>query len=280
MSAQYYYLVSSFPELSIDDKKTSFTYDSFLADCSAVLSPEDYQTLKHIRTVIDHKNIAAILNGSTSVFDTSGNYTQEYLSEELKVPDALPVYIQDFIVQHKEGKPPFPGYTVEDQLNRLFLDSVKELKEGFVSQWFAFESSLRNILAALNVRYLHEHAADDDIPVTLESGILGDDDITEFLKKSNAPDFALSGLVPWIEKIIRFDRSDIAGFELFIDKLRWEMAEELGLFSYFSLEAVLVYSIKLSIVLRWKKMDAEAGKEIFINLSNALLSGFEIPGQT
>jgi len=57
-----------------------------------------------------------------------------------------------------------------------------------------------------------------------------------------------------------------------IDKIRWEIAEELQGCNPLSIKTIFAYAIKLVIVTRWSKRSSETGKETFGKLSEVSIT--------
>lgn len=51
-----------------------------------------------------------------------------------------------------------------------------------------------------------------------------------------------------------------------LDSLMWNKIEEISVFSYFDLDAILAFVAKLHIIYRWLSLDPETGKEMFAKL--------------
>ncbi len=109
-------------------------------------------------------------------------------------------------------------------------------EDPFVLEWRARETQLRNAVAraraaAANVEarpYLREHTGWD---VALERAAMD----------------AMGRPTP-LER------------EMELDRCRWHLAEDMARFRPFDLEGVLAYALKLRILERWSRMDADAGR--------------------
>jgi hypothetical protein len=126
-----------------------------------------------------------------------------------------------------------------------------------------------NIMLALNGR---KH----DIP--FEKALIGDDEVTQALKKSRARDFGLSTEVNDIENVIQiFEIENILDRELRIDNHLWKFLDETTFFDYFTIEKILAFVQKVFVVERWFELDKEKGQQIFNQLLEELQSNFEFP---
>ena len=61
-----------------------------------------------------------------------------------------------------------------------------------------------------------------------------------------------------------------------IDLLRWDYLNELTVFTYFQIETILAFYIKLGIVERWQGLDPAVGEQHYTKLVEELKSGFYV----
>lgn len=133
------------------------------------------------------------------------------------------------------------GYE-DDRLGLEFYRKALSLKDRFLREYFRFDLCVRNA----KVRYLNKalgRPADTDIFYEVPA---------EF-EQAQA-----------LDNILNTD--DILARERGMDDLMWAKIDELTLFDYFDIDAVLGFIAKLHIVSRWLKLDAETGKRMFARL--------------
>ena len=124
----------------------------------------------------------------------------------------------------------------------------------FVRDYFRFDLNLRNA----KVRYLNRQlgrAAEADV-LTLE-----EEDLVEF-EEARAVEEVLEG-------------SDLIAREKGLDDIVWKKADDLSIFHYFDLTAVLAYVAKLHIVDRWLALDPEKGRDLFYKLVQEVKGTFK-----
>ena len=124
----------------------------------------------------------------------------------------------------------------------------------FVRDYFRFDLNLRNA----KVRYLNRQlgrAAEADV-LTLE-----EEDLVEF-EEARAVEEVLEG-------------SDLIAREKGLDDIVWKKADDLSIFHYFDLTAVLAYVAKLHIVDRWLALDPEQGRDLFYKLVQEVKGTFK-----
>jgi hypothetical protein len=73
-----------------------------------------------------------------------------------------------------------------------------------------------------------------------------------------------TGYVPVLFKIVM--ENEFLERERKCDIARWDFVNEETFFEYFTIDWLLGYLIKLSIVIRWKQLDPEAGKSMLKKL--------------
>ena len=68
---------------------------------------------------------------------------------------------------------------------------------------------------------------------------------------------------------------DILGREKALDDLAWKKIDELTVFDYFNLDAILGFLAKLKITDRWLKLDEQTGRELFRRITEQVRATFK-----
>jgi hypothetical protein len=270
MNESYYYLVSGLPDLSLFESKDIPGFFDFTNDIQEQISAPDRELLKIIRFPFDNRNLITVLEKKNRQFDKRGNFTFEELSDAVKGRHELPHYMTEFI-RSLESTSNQNCVCAEDSLNQLFYDEMAAHPNKFISEWFSFDSNLRNVLAVVNLKKSPEHLKD----FTLQSVMVGYSETTEKILRSNTGDFNLSGEFPGAGKILPTNES-LFESEKEIDMFRWKMLDELTVFSHFGIEHILAFCIKLTIIERWKNLDTVSGEKHLEELYDRLISGFNL----
>jgi hypothetical protein len=73
-----------------------------------------------------------------------------------------------------------------------------------------------------------------------------------------------------VERLVAgvFSHGDPLDREMELDRLRWQILEDLAGFNHFSLSALLAYGLQLKLVERWAAMKAERGAQVVEELAN------------
>jgi len=107
----------------------------------------------------------------------------------------------------------------------------------FVLEWRARETQLRNAVA-------RARAAAANV------------EVRPFLREHTGWDVALERAV-----MDAMSRANPLERELELDRCRWHLADDLARFRPFDLDGVLAYAVKLRVLERWGRMDAESGRQ-------------------
>lgn len=120
-----------------------------------------------------------------------------------------------------------------DRLGAHFYRAASKLHNSFIRDYFAFDLEMRRILASV---------------------------------RSHTPrtGWERSELATFLFSIL--ETGNILEREQKLDQLRWNKANELCTFHYFSIEVILCFLLKLSIVERWIGLDKVRGQELFNTL--------------
>lgn len=268
MPKHYYCLVAGLPELILEQEKIRFSPEDFRDQLLEEIHATDLEYVHVLYLPHDHNNLLNLLRKENKPFDALGNYSLEFLEDEIKEPGKLPTYLQKFIVNFKEDTPVYEDMSWENQLTSLYYDHATSLKNHFLVQWFHFDRNVNNVMAGLMARK-YDHP--------LKGELIGHDLITESIRKSHARDFGLANDFPEIEDLLQiFDNENIQEREKNIDMLKWQHLDDLNTFNYFTIEKILGYVIKLNMVDRWMRLDEETGQIIFNKLITELKNSFEL----
>jgi len=148
------------------------------------------------------------------------------------------------------------GFT-EKELDADFYAQALRSRNRFLREYFRFDLNLRNA----KVRYLNAQLGrepDQDV-MTGEDPEAEDVDIDGF--RFNGGEFEEAAKVDAI-----LSDKDLVSREKGLDDILWDKIDNLAIFHYFDIEAVLAYIAKLRIVTRWLNLDEEVGRDVFRRL--------------
>ena len=145
----------------------------------------------------------------------------------------------------------------EKGLDADFYAEALKCRNRFLREYFRFDLNLRNA----KVRYLNAQLGrepDQDV-MTGEDPEAEDVDIDGFRFTGGEFEEALK-----VDAILA--GTDLVAREKALDDLLWDKIDNLAIFHYFDVEAVLAYIAKLHIVTRWLNLDEEVGRDVFRRL--------------
>lgn len=274
MSA-YYYLVAGLPDISLEDGKLSYTISDFRAESYGDLSAKDQALIDLFYLKYDHADLLSLLKDKDAVTQGKGNFSSEDLLQliasvkEGEKPDAkFPSYLYDFIAQYL-ALPADELYKAENLLASAYYAYAMKSKNPFIASWFEFNLNINNILAAFAARKYKMNVAEV---------IVGDTDVCEMLRTSNARDFGLSETLDYFEPLQRLvETDDLVEREKKVDQLKWRWLEDASFFHYFTVERLFVFLLQLEMIERWVLLDKEKGSELFRQMIQNLKDEVQIP---
>jgi hypothetical protein len=266
MTVPYHYIIAGLPDIIFDDNRIKPDLGSFLIELKDQIPPADASLLSYIGFPNDNKHLINILSAKKQPFSQSGNFSEEVLRDEIKNPDLVPDYMQEFIAAYESNSAIIQNLSWENQLNWLFYDDATSIENKFLKEWFTFEMDLRNILVAINCRREKE---------PLENHLICHNEVTELLLKSSAPDFALPSRVPWADELFAIEFDNIPVSEERLARLRLQSLEEMADPELFNVETVMRVGISLSIAERWSLLDDQTGTEMLQNIIQDLEQNYK-----
>lgn len=271
----YYYLVAGLPDISLEDGKLSYTVDSFKSEIYPDLSDKDKNIIDLFYLKFDNDNLLHLLKDKEYVVKRNGNFSSDELLSLIDtikdgdIPDRkYPSYFSKFISEYL-ALAPEDAYRASDMLTSDYYSYAMRTKNNFVSAWFEFNLNLNNIQSAISAR---------KYKIDVASTIVGDTDVCEMLRTSNARDFGLGDTLPYLENIQRISEiDDLLEREKKVDQLKWNWMEDESFFNYFTVERLFVFLLQLEMIERWISLDKDKGNELFRALIQGLKNDVQIP---
>ena len=153
------------------------------------------------------------------------------------------------------------GY-MDENLNIEFYAKALTHNDRFIREYFRFDLNVRNA----KVKYLNK---------ALERP--SDKDVLTF--PEDAPQAVLDAVAEEFEEAADLETvlaaGDILSRERGIDDLMWLKIDNLTVFNYFDIDAILGFITKLNIVARWYKLDEQTGREMFKRLVDEVRGTFK-----
>lgn len=276
MAREYHCLVAGLPDMVFDDQKGILKLAEFKKMLEEELHPDDYLLVELIFLPYDNRNLLSFLKLKKQKVDELGNYHVDRYEDLILYNftygfNEKPIreYLITFLKAFREGSPLFENISWENQLISLYYDSVLTCKNDFLRDWFEFDLNIKNVLTAITCRKMKYNP---------ETEIIGDNLISRQLKNNTSKDFGLQADFPLIENILQISsESNLLERERKLDLLRWDYLDEHTFFHYFTIEKILSYLIKLTILHRWMKLNPEMGKEMFNRMVSDIEKSYEFP---
>lgn len=259
MSREYYYLVSSLPELIGHDEGSKHPYPVFFDFCREELDPVDLRRLNLCSLFNDIVNVCNYRDENDD-YTSPSFYKREEFEEALVDNDLFFPFIQEFLDDESNGARRYPKLVREDELLWRMFERIEELDGGgeFIEGYFRFELHNRNMGIALSHRALSEEYSDL---------IITADFISERIAQSTSQDFGLGGEIGEFEPIFAmYGKADPIEIEHRIEEIRWKWLDETVGYRVFSPEAVFTFGIKLKSVERWLELTPERGRSMLDTL--------------
>ncbi|MGF1636990.1 MAG: DUF2764 family protein [Cyclobacteriaceae bacterium] len=274
--SRYYYLVSGLPDLQLDKPVRKINFEEVYLQITENLTPEDREKLNYLVLRNDVVNFLQALSekrGEASHYlswQAPALLSPEIIEHFLRNSDSFPVFMQELLHEHPDWLDDRSLKDIESWLWKAYYTNGLEKHEGFIAKYLAFELNLRNILLAYNAR---------NYQINLKEQLIADADINRLLLRSQAADFGLAREYPFMENLqLTFADKDPVKIEKTIDKIKWQYIDELTAFSFFDIDTVLGYFLKMQIVQRWNIYpETENAKTHVKALSEKILEGFKLP---
>lgn len=277
--SNYYYLVTGLPDLTLDDSKLTYSTADFKTEFYPRLSAKDKKLFDLFYLQYDNVNVLKLLKDKEAAIDTRGLYSAEelldllaQLKEKNDVSKSLyPAYLITFISDYYNNSGEEDFSLAENRLAGLYYEYAMRCDNRFVAQWYEFNLTVNNILVALTAR---------KYKLEIASMIVGDTEVCQALRTSNARDFGLSGEVDYMDQLMKISETEeLLEREKKIDQMRWTWMENATFFNYFSVERLFVFLVQLEMIERWILLDKEKGNQQFRSIIASLKDGVQIPAE-
>ncbi len=260
-------MIAGLADLVFDSGKGFADMAEFRDELKSILHPSDYLLVSVLFLPHDNKNLMSFLGDNATTWDPLGNYSLQDMEEQkritesiLKEDDILPSYMVEAITGWFHPESVNDRLETEKKLTEGYLKTALSSGNCFLENYTVFDRDLRNIFALVNSKALGLDAI---------KFISGDDPFSSWLREvyKSGKDFQIPaepGYVPVLFKIVM--ENEFLERERKCDIARWDFVNEETFFEYFTIDWLLGYLIKLSIVIRWKQLDPEAGKSMLKKL--------------
>ncbi len=273
LKSEYYCLVAGLPDLFFNESKQGFNRLDFRNELQHQLSKTDFELVYLLYLANDNKNLLNLLFEKNEPFNKLGNYEKEFLENQILQPVELPDYMNSFLLWAKKLETHELNFQIENKLNSLFYEFALSTKNIFLNEWFKFELNIKNILTAFNCIQFNYSPEKHLIQISQNKTVYS------LLISKRLKHESFEEELPFSDQIFRVAESNTSPEERekAIDKILWAYLDEQTFFHYFTIEKILSYIIKLGIIERWMKLDAETGKALLNKFIEELKLSYTFP---
>jgi len=274
----YHCFVAGLADLTFDDKKSYIDLAEFREELKIVLHPKDYSLVSVLFLPHDNKNIVTFLEEKNDSWDSLGNYSAQDFEEQKRIihsthreNNILPDYMVELITAWVNAEKGIDMAGMDKKLTEGHINMALNSGNRFLENWIRFDRDLNNIFTLINSKVLD-----------LDAGnfIIGNDPFAKELLDlfERGKDFILPAEPENARLIFKIaTENEFMERERKIDITRWDFIDSITFFEYFTIDLILGYLIKLSIVLRWKQLEPETGKmmlqKLVEDMEASVLSG-------
>ena len=229
--SKYYCLIAGLPNITLEDSKLVYSVADFRTELSGILSAKDKKLIDLFYLKYDNRNVLAYLKDPNAQFDERGCISYDKIADsyrllknEEKLPkEKIPVYILDFLKLYvteelNEKKDEEKAILWEDRLATLYYAYAMKCGNRFVSDWFELNLNINNVLTAITCR---KHGFDK------AEYIVGNNEVANTIRTSNARDFGLSDSVEYLPDLQRIaEEEDLLLREKKVDSLKWKWLDD------------------------------------------------------
>jgi hypothetical protein len=149
------------------------------------------------------------------------------------------------------------------QVCDMLMQTIKKLTTPGVLGLFMANTEVWLILEALHQRHQGVEYLLPPVPI-----------VGHMRRNWSHPDFSLAGRLPWLPTARELlEKHKILDLEKYIDQVRWQIPDKLGITDPFSFESVVAYVGRWEILYRWNQVSQQKGQQRFDQLVESVLQG-------
>lgn len=239
----YYSFITELPDLEFAPDSNFELPDQFLSTHKAKLEPEDLELVRLLWYQKFHQKVAEFLSGQLESDEPLLRFDLSVFQSENEYFHELPDYLQKLVKWSEKQSEQLQPMIVAQKLQALYFKELSESENQFLKQWAEKELNFVNFLAArrCEIQSIEKEkqliAGNDYASLLLEYPVSEKIVRTEFSESSQ--------VVSVLENNNYWER------EFALDKIRWDVIDELNRFEYFTVDVILGYFQKLLLLERW-----------------------------
>lgn len=276
--AQYYTLGASLPTLKIDDHKGN-EYDAvtFVKELLQQASKSDTKQINLILLPADNAVLLAalkedpipVIDGPMAVgvekiqalvkllkekeLDAVDPFDSQEVVRRKDYPAYMIRFAREFLTDKATERPPEFFYV--DILQAMYYEHVQREGNTFLRTWTALDRNITLVLAAITVKRFDLDA---------RKLIIGESELVKQLRTGNWGDVSYLEEGEVVKAITQIsEEKNLSLRERKIDDFKWDFLDSLTFADTFSINAMMAYYLKLTIIDRWSKLDKTQGEKTF-----------------
>ncbi|MBX2945329.1 MAG: DUF2764 family protein [Cyclobacteriaceae bacterium] len=268
MRQGYYYLITSLPELNLTDKNPVYDLLRFREFIWDELTPHDKELFSVLFYLYDIENLVKLIKETNTRWHPFGNFSQEDLTNILKMPDGLPEFLQNFIADTRKLWERASAKKLINLATTYFIGWSQHVPNAFLKKWLYFDQNLKNLLIWLNC---HKFGLNP------EEEVLGNHYEAQYLRSVKPDAIDLHAWDFQFREVLRhYDNPDIALRESIINEMRWHYLGEISS-TTFGIERLLAYAIKLQLINRNFTDTELSGQQRLGALLDSVTKNYRVP---
>jgi hypothetical protein len=248
--ANYYFLISAFPPLTIGPKpELSFKElrDLLLLN----LTTDDLLKVEELLRPVDLYNVRAFWLGAP--LDDRGNLKAKDLEEELLVREGLPEFLVEYLEKYESTEDRLRYFS---SLSASLYRDLKPTLKGFLLKYYQFQRELRLVLVGLRAKQ-----AGRDLVRELQFEDPADPVVAEILAQKDAIDFMPPRDYEDLKTIFIENSSDPLKLNRAVLEFEFDAIEGMEDAQDFGIDRVLAYIARLMLAESFADLNKEKGME-------------------
>ena len=248
----YYFLLTSLPEISLDETP-SLSFEDTQILCHQNLPEKDLSSLKVILEYFDLKNLHSYFaDGPINAKQAISN--KKAIEDSIEDAISYPQYVYDFLIEYDKQVDRLQHFSF--LYSKYFQEYLPKAK-GFLKKYLEFEREWRLVMLGFRAKQQKRDLAselrfeDEQDPLIIQ--IMAQKDAQHY-----EPPFEYSDLKPLFEEY----KESPLDFEKYLIEYRLSKLESFVEGKIFNLDKVLSYLAKLLLIVQWHELNAQKGKEI------------------
>lgn len=251
----YYYLAASLipiefgdiPELSFLDLVEKYQMN---------LTSQDKKQLEIIRLFFDLENIKQLYTfRSTPIhLDPKGNLSKKELKQALEEKDFFPDYVNDFLKQHEANKDAI--FNFSSLISSYFIHEGKKAS-GFLKQYLEFERNWRLILTGFRAKKLKRNLYKEFVFEDLKDPV-----VSIIIAQKDSPYFETPSGYEELQEMLLTAKDRPMYQYRHLAEFRFRKIREMAMNKPFSIDYLLAYSLRTTILEDLRALDEVKGREI------------------